>query len=53
MLTSRVAIALGLVVGAENIVAQAQPTTHVLMPTPTTVAWGYYDAAAPPVLHIR
>jgi len=23
------------------------------MPTPTTVAWGYYDAAAEPVLHIR
>ena len=23
------------------------------MPTPTTVAWGYYDAAAKPVLHIR
>ena len=26
---------------------------HVLMPTPQTVAWGYYDAAATPVLHIR
>jgi acetamidase/formamidase len=26
---------------------------HVLMPSPTTVAWGYYDAAATPVLHIR
>jgi acetamidase/formamidase len=24
-----------------------------LMPTPTTVAWGYYDAAATPVLHVR
>jgi len=23
------------------------------MPTPTTVAWGYYDAAARPVLHIN
>jgi hypothetical protein len=31
----------------------AQGTTHTLMPTPTTVAWGYYDAAAVPVLHIR
>src|SRR6266566_138181 len=31
----------------------AQETTHTLMPTPTTVAWGYYDAAAAPVLHIR
>ena len=32
--------------------AQAQ-TTHTLMPTPSTVAWGYYDAAAVPVLHIN
>ncbi len=24
-----------------------------LKPTPATVAWGYYDAAAPPVLHIQ
>src|SRR4029077_9660971 len=31
----------------------AQGATHTLMPTPTTVAWGYYDAAAAPVLHIR
>jgi acetamidase/formamidase len=33
--------------------ATAQGTIHTLMPTPTTVAWGYYDAAAKPVLHIR
>lgn len=33
--------------------AQAAPTTHTLMPSPTTVAWGYYDAAAKPVLHIN
>jgi acetamidase/formamidase len=32
--------------------ASAQ-TVHRLMPTPTTVAWGYYDAAATPVLRIR
>ena len=31
----------------------AQEATHTLMPTPTTVAWGYYDAAAAPVMHIR
>lgn len=29
------------------------PVVHRLMPTPTTVAWGYYDAAAVPVLRIR
>src|SRR5665213_185786 len=27
--------------------------THTLMPSPTTVAWGFYDAAAKPVLHIN
>ncbi|MGI8499082.1 MAG: acetamidase/formamidase family protein [Gemmatimonadaceae bacterium] len=27
-------------------------TTHRLMPSPTTVAWGYYDAAATPVLRV-
>ena len=27
--------------------------THTLMPSPSTVAWGYYDAAATPVLRVR
>jgi acetamidase/formamidase len=26
---------------------------HRLVPSPKTVAWGYYDAAATPVLHVR
>src|SRR5262245_7745315 len=26
---------------------------HVLEPTPTTVAWGYYDAHAAPVMRVR
>src|SRR5947207_9874560 len=26
---------------------------HHLKPTPKTVAWGYYDASAPPVLRIK
>jgi acetamidase/formamidase len=30
----------------------AAQKTHTLMPSPTTVAWGYYDAAAKPVLRI-
>ena len=31
-----------------------QPTqTYTLKATPKTVAWGYYDAAAEPVLHIK
>ena len=36
-------------------VAAAQspaPVTHRIMPSPSTVAWGYYDAAAKPVLRI-
>ena len=34
--------------------AQAQKTaTHELPITPATAAWGYYDAAAPPVLRIK
>jgi acetamidase/formamidase len=33
--------------------SQSQPATHTLAATPKTVAWGYYDAAAPPVLRIN
>ncbi len=32
--------------------AQDRPGFHHLEPTPRTVAWGYYDASAPPVLRI-
>jgi acetamidase/formamidase len=32
--------------------APAPGRQHTLMPTPQTVAWGYYDAAAEPVLHV-
>lgn len=31
----------------------APTPTHQLKPTPKTVAWGYYDAKAEPVLHIK
>ncbi|GAC1544033.1 MAG: acetamidase/formamidase family protein [Myxococcales bacterium] len=31
----------------------ASPATHRLDPSPATVAWGYYDAAAKPVLRVR
>jgi acetamidase/formamidase len=30
----------------------AAPASHVLRPTPTTVAWGHYDATETPVLRI-
>jgi acetamidase/formamidase len=33
---------------------QPQKTeTHILKPTPKTVAWGYYDASTPPVLRVQ
>lgn len=52
--THAVPITFSLLIACSELgVVQAQTTTHVLMPTPTTVAWGYYDAAAQPVLHIR
>src|SRR5258707_1280616 len=31
----------------------AQQATHTLNPTPRTVAWGYYDAKAVPVLRVK
>src|SRR5436190_2130025 len=34
-------------------VEKAFPQTHQLKASPKTVAWGYYDAAAPPVLKIK
>jgi acetamidase/formamidase len=33
--------------------AQSPGPTHRLRPTPTTVAWGYYDASTPPVLRVQ
>lgn len=29
------------------------PATYTLKPTPKTVAWGYYDAQAKPVLRVK
>jgi acetamidase/formamidase len=47
-------IALALLVVARVLVAQdPTPAMHRLMPSPATVAWGYYDAAASPVLRVR
>jgi len=47
------AIALALSVVARPATAQQTAgVVHRLMPAPATVAWGYYDAATPPVLHI-
>ena len=44
-------------VSAQNIAQLAAPAgsaqKYTLPATPKTVAWGYYDSGAPPVLHIR
>lgn len=40
--------------GSVNLGAQStKSVTDTILPSPTTVAWGYYDAAAKPVLHIN
>ncbi|MDB5468039.1 MAG: acetamidase [Phenylobacterium sp.] len=51
----RLGAALGAVLLTASSVASAQPAgqTFVLEATPTTVAWGNYDAAAKPVLTIH
>ena len=40
-------------VQAQQTASTGAPARHTLIPSPTTVAWGYYDAAATPVLHIN
>jgi Predicted acetamidase/formamidase len=52
MSKTKVALTAVLFACAEGAVAQT-PVVHRIMPSPTTVAWGYYDAAAQPVLHIK
>lgn len=47
---------LGVLVLSHTVFAQVPssgPQTYTLKATPTTVAWGYYDAAATPVLRIH
>src|SRR5260370_7538678 len=47
--------ALGAAFAAPNIFAQqsSAQAAHTLKPTPKTVAWGYYDAKAAPVLRVK
>ena len=50
-----IAAALCVAVGAPSV-AHAQTAvapTYTLKPTPKTIAWGYYDAAATPVLRVK
>jgi len=45
--------ALGLIFSLRPILAQQPNVAHQLKVTPKTVAWGYYDAKAAPVLRVR
>ncbi|MGB6685889.1 MAG: hypothetical protein WA621_09935 [Candidatus Acidiferrum sp.] len=46
---------LGILVFASSLCAQNVPSTatYTLKATPKTVAWGYYDAKAEPVLRVK
>ena len=52
-LTCLTGLGVALLLGLLPTGAQAQKATHQLPITPATAAWGYYDAAAPPVLRIK
>src|SRR5580692_5902838 len=49
-LLSPVALVFASSLCAQNVPAQ---TTYTLKATPKTVAWGYYDAKAAPVLRVK
>ncbi|MEO6864276.1 MAG: acetamidase/formamidase family protein [Gemmatimonadaceae bacterium] len=53
LLRSAVVFGASLTVAASGWAQAPAPVTHTLMPSPSTVAWGYYDAAAKPVLRIN
>jgi acetamidase/formamidase len=38
---------------AATLAAQGPPATHRIVPSPSTVAWGFYDAAATPVITVN
>jgi hypothetical protein len=48
----RILLAILVAIFALSKQAAAQ-TTYTLKPTPKTVAWGYYDAQANPVLRVK
>ncbi len=47
------AMSVGCAASSRVVPATPGAVTHRLMPAPETVAWGYYDAAATPVLRIN
>jgi acetamidase/formamidase len=55
MIHRTVLLSLGLLLATHVLSAQqvSAPATHTLKATPKTVAWGYYDAKAAPVLRVK
>src|SRR5437868_15261783 len=54
--TILIAVSLLALIAPLTVIAQPQSTSqpkYSLKPTPKTVAWGYYDASAPPVLRVK
>ena len=54
-LTTSVTLTSGLIFCLYPLSAQQSngPANYTLKPTPKTVAWGYYDAKAAPVLRVK
>ncbi len=52
---ARACLGWALVAGTLSLASQQAnaQATHTLKPTPKTVAWGYYDAKAAPVLRVK
>jgi FtsP/CotA-like multicopper oxidase with cupredoxin domain len=55
MISRGLGLMFGIYVAVAALIAQQAnaQATHTLKPTPKTVAWGYYDAKAAPVLRIK
>ena len=55
MIRPKAVLSIGFVVSMISVSAQqtTAQTTHTLKATPKTVAWGYYDAKAKPVLTVK
>src|SRR5689334_11471391 len=52
-ITSGMRIRVAAAMVAMAVAAVAQTPDHTLVPSPTTVAWGYYSARAKPVLTVK
>jgi len=55
MMRRTISIAFGILFSVHSLCAQQKnaPASYQLKPTPKTVAWGYYDAKAAPVLRVK